>query len=168
MKLLSSKKVAFLYLKTNIYIYIYIHIYIDLKYLSSLLWCPTFRCSVALMIPQRIRRVCYCYDGFLVTPQIYTYYCYRFEGLHFTFMMSTFQMFSSTDESAKDKTDLRQLWDGSLATPHLLVCIYILNVLDAKMALKTHLFIKIFRLLYWSFVSLIKTSRTSNKNQHSN
>ena len=143
-----------------IYIYIYIYIYIDLKYLTSLLWCPTFRCSVALMIPQRIRRVCYCCDGFLVTPQIYTYcYCYPFEGLHFTFMMSTFQMFSSTDESSKDKTDLGLLWDGLLATLHLLVCIYILNVLDAKMVLKTHLFIKIFRLLYRSFVSLIRTSR---------
>ena len=33
------------------------------------------------------------------------------------------------------------------------------NVLDAKMVLKTHLFIKIFRLLYRSFVSLIRISR---------
>ena len=33
------------------------------------------------------------------------------------------------------------------------------NVLDAKMVLKTHLFIKIFRLLYRSFVSLIRVSR---------
>ena len=33
------------------------------------------------------------------------------------------------------------------------------NVLHAKMVLKTHLFIKIFRLLYRSFVSLIRISR---------
>ena len=33
------------------------------------------------------------------------------------------------------------------------------NVLDAKMVVKTHLLIKIFRLLYRSFVSLIRISR---------
>ena len=33
------------------------------------------------------------------------------------------------------------------------------NVSDAKMVLKTHIFIKIFRLLYSSFVSLIRISR---------
>ena len=33
------------------------------------------------------------------------------------------------------------------------------NVLDAKMVLKTHLFTKIFRLLYRSFVSLTGISR---------
>ena len=46
---------------------------------------------------------------------------------------------------------------------HIHIYIYIIyinfkainNVLDAKMVLKTHLLIKIFRLLYRSFVSLI-------------
>ena len=33
------------------------------------------------------------------------------------------------------------------------------NVSDAKMVLKTHLFIKILRLLYRSFVSLIRISQ---------
>ena len=33
------------------------------------------------------------------------------------------------------------------------------NVSDAKMVLKTHLLIKIFRLLYRSFVSLIRISQ---------
>ena len=38
----------------------------------------------------------------------------------------------------------------------------------AKIVLKTHIFCKIFRFLYRSFVSLIKSKKTSNKNQHSN
>ena len=37
-----------------------------------------------------------------------------------------------------------------------------------KKVLKTHLFSKIFCFLYRSFVSLIKSKETSNKNQHSN
>ena len=47
---------------------------------------------------------------------------------------------------------------------HIYIYIYINfeainNVLDAKMVSKTYLFIKIFRLLYRSFVSLIGISR---------
>ena len=44
------------------------------------------------------------------------------------------------------------------------------NNLDVKMVLQTNIFIysKIFRLLYRSFVSTIRMSETSNKNQHSN
>ena len=43
------------------------------------------------------------------------------------------------------------------------------DVLDKeKLVLKTHLFCKIFHFLYKSFVSLIKSKETSNKNQHSN
>ena len=38
----------------------------------------------------------------------------------------------------------------------------------AKIVLKTHIFCKIFLFLYRSFVSLIKSKKTSNKNQHSN
>ena len=39
---------------------------------------------------------------------------------------------------------------------------------SAKIVLKTHIFCKIFRFLYRSFTSLIKSKKTSNKNQHSN
>ena len=43
------------------------------------------------------------------------------------------------------------------------------DVLDKqKIVSKTHLFSKIFRFLYISFLSLIKSKETSNKNQHSN
>ena len=38
----------------------------------------------------------------------------------------------------------------------------------AKVVLKTHIFCKILCFLYRSFVSLIKSKKTSNKNQHSN
>ena len=53
------------------------------------------------------------------------------------------------------------------------ICIYVYkyinfkaisNVLDAKMVLKTYLFIKIFLLLYRRFVSLIRTSRKIKQN----
>ena len=37
-----------------------------------------------------------------------------------------------------------------------------------KIVLETHLFCKIFCFLYRNFVSLIKSKKTSNKNQHSN
>ena len=37
------------------------------------------------------------------------------------------------------------------------------NVLHGKMVLKTHLFVKIFHLLYRSFVSLIRISRNIKK-----
>ena len=41
------------------------------------------------------------------------------------------------------------------------------DVLDKqKLVLKTHLFSKIFRFLYRTFVSLIKPKETSNKNQY--
>ena len=43
------------------------------------------------------------------------------------------------------------------------------DVLDKeKLVLKTHLFCKIFHFLYRSFLSLIKSKETSNKNQHTN
>ena len=43
------------------------------------------------------------------------------------------------------------------------------DVMDkGKIVLETHLFCKIFCFLYRNFVSLIKSKKTSNKNQHSN
>ena len=55
------------------------------------------------------------------------------------------------------------LWDSSTmcVVDHLWPLIYIYKIL-----LKTLLFSKIFRFLYRSFASLIKSKETSNKNQH--
>ena len=51
---------------------------------------------------------------------------------------------------------------------YIYIYIYCIHIYIYKIVLKTHLFCKIFRFLYRSFVSLIKSKETSNKNQHSN